>query len=244
MSTSEFRIALKLRLGIAFNALLPRCCCPQQTPICAHAVHLFSCNEMKTFVEMRHNALQHDLMQMGLHGAVRVIDSGLGGMINRDGRKGDLLFAGMGRNNTDLIIDLTVANPCSAAYLAHSSYIEKYALGLLEERKFTKYAEDYREIGVDFIPLAFEMFGATSDLFINFFKRLARLAADVNDIHYSVMHSYWQKRLSTTMQKYNAKILQHSQNKIARVTGLLRNGDVDLNDIVVNERHIHNYDSA
>jgi hypothetical protein len=29
------------------------------------------------------------------------------------------------------------------------------------------------------------------------------------------------------------------QNKIARVTGLLRNGDVDLNDIIENEQHIH-----
>jgi hypothetical protein len=30
-----------------------------------------------------------------------------------------------------------------------------------------------------------------------------------------------------------------SQNKIARVTGLLRNGDLDLNGAITNVRHIH-----
>jgi hypothetical protein len=51
---------------------------------------------------------------------------------------------------------------------------------------------------------------------------------------------YWQKRLSTTLQKYNAKALHLASNKIARANGLMRDGDVELNDIVVNERHIHN----
>ena len=45
--------------------------------------------------------------------------------------------------------------------------------------------------------------------------------------------------MSTTMQKYNAKILYMSQKKIARVNGMLRYGDVDMNDIVANERHVH-----
>jgi hypothetical protein len=163
-------------------------------------------------------------MQLGLHGAVRVIDSGLGQMMDRDGRKGDLLFPGHGRGNSDLVVDLTIGNATAQSYLEQSSYISKHVIGILETNKNTKYAAGYREMGVDFMPLAFEMHGAISDSFTKFFKKLIKSAAEVNDIHYCIMFSYWQKRMSTTMQKYNAKILHLSQNKIARVTGLLRNG--------------------
>ena len=83
--------------------------------------------------------------------------------------------------------------------------------------------------------------GQTSDLFIKFFKKLVRAASDVNGIPYSVMFNYWKIRISTTMQKYNAKIIHMSQNKIARVTRMLRNGDADLNDIITDQRHVHNF---
>ena len=89
--------------------------------------------------------------------------------------------------------------------------------------------------------MTFEMHGQTSDLFIKFFKKLVRAASDVNGIPYSVMFNYWKIRISTTMQKYNAKIIHMSQNKIARVTRMLRNGDADLNDIITDQRHVHNF---
>jgi hypothetical protein len=34
--------------------------------------------------------------------------------------------------------------------------------------------------------------------------------------------------------------LNHANLKIARLTGLMSDGDLDLNDTVLNERHIHN----
>ncbi len=43
------------------------------------------------------------------------------------------------------------------------------------------------------------------------------------------------------MQRFNAKIINMSQKKISRVTGMLRTGDVDLNDVIENERHVHNH---
>jgi hypothetical protein len=100
---------------------------------------------------------EHDLMQMGQHAAKRVIDSGLGRMIEEDGRKGDLLFAGMGSNNTDLVVDITVANACAPAYIHNSQHTEHYALSLLEKNKNRKYKETYRNVGIDFKPLAIEM---------------------------------------------------------------------------------------
>ena len=177
---------------------------------------------------------------MGRHGAKRVIDYGLGHMIEEDGRKGDLLFTGMGANNTDLVVDITIANALTRTYVAHAASVQNYALSSLEHIKMEKYFVAYRDVGIDFKPLAFEMHGAVSEtLFTKFFKKLAHAAAEENDIPYCVVHSYWQKRLSTTLQKYNAKALHLANNKIARANGLMRDGDVELNDIVVNERHMH-----
>jgi hypothetical protein len=42
-------------------------------------------------------------------------------------------------------------------------------------------------------------------------------------------------------KKYNANNVFHNAlNKIARVTGLMNNGDKDLNDTILNDRHIRN----
>jgi hypothetical protein len=239
MSSTEFRTALKLRLGVNFHHLLPRCCCPQRNNICNNGIHLFSCNEMKPFLQWRHDAIQHDLLQLGQYAMKRVTDSGLGRMTEEDGRKGDLLFAGMGKDNNDLVVDITIANPCCPTYLHHARDIEKYALTQLENGKFRKYSAQYHAVGVDFKPLAMEMFGATSDIFLKFLKALAKEAAEINDTPYCTTFSYWQKRISTTLQRYNAKVLQQSQYKIARVTGLLHDDHTDLNSAILNDRHIY-----
>jgi hypothetical protein len=102
----------------------------------------------------------------------------------------------------------------------------------LENVKYNKYRAQYHAVGVDFKPLAMEMFGATSDIFLKFIKTLAKDAAEINDTPYCTTFSYWQKRISTTLQRYNAKALQQSQYKIARVTGL-------LHDTILNDRHIY-----
>jgi hypothetical protein len=72
---------------------------------------------MKCFQQLRHNAVQKDLLQLAQRGAIRARDSGLGGLLEEDGRKGDLLLAGIDRSNTDLVLDITIANPCCNSYL-------------------------------------------------------------------------------------------------------------------------------
>ena len=133
-----------------------------------------------------------------------------------------------------------MAHPCNNSYLNSSTHIEKYALSLLEQRKTEKYAQAYRRVGIDFKPLAFEMFGATSDVFTKLFKNLTRAAADLNDIPYSVMFSYWQRRISTTIQLYNAKIINLSQLKLSRSNGS-REMDFDLVRAISNESLIHTH---
>ena len=59
-----------------------------------------------------------------------------------------------------------------------------------------------------------EMFGATSDIFLKFLQTLAKDAVEINDtLQHNIL--YWQKQISTTLQRYNAKVLQQSQYNIA-----------------------------
>jgi hypothetical protein len=89
-----------------------------------------------------------------------------------DGRKGDLLFSGMGQDNKDFVVDSTIANLCFPSYLHHARDVEKYdALTHLENGLYNKYRTQYHAVGIDFKPLAMEMFGATSDIFSSNFSR-------------------------------------------------------------------------
>jgi hypothetical protein len=118
---------------------------------------------------MRHDMLQFNLKQLGMHGGNNVIDSELGQMTENDGRKGDLLFNGMGKDGCGLVVDISIGTATAQSYLDRSAHISNYVLNKLEANKYTKYAAGYRNIGVDFTPLTFEMQGATSDLFDNLF---------------------------------------------------------------------------
>ena len=60
---------------------------------------------------------------MAKHGGVRAIDAGLSRMTEDDGRKGDILFPGFGRNGTDLlVVDICIANACAKSYVRNSRH--------------------------------------------------------------------------------------------------------------------------
>jgi hypothetical protein len=83
----------------------------------------------------------------------------------------------------------------------------------------------YHAVGVDFKPLAMEMFGATTDIFLKpFLKTLAKEAAETNDTPYSTKFSYWQKGISTTLQRYNhnTKLLESLAYYMMIITKLLK----------------------
>ena len=60
---------------------------------------------------------------------------------------------------------------------------------------------------------------SVTEVFSKLFKKLAEAASDVNGIPYSVMFSYWQRRMSTTLQRYNAKVFNLAQLKISKAGG-------------------------
>ena len=67
------------------------------------------------------------------------------------------------------------------------------------------------------------------------------LLYDANDIPYCISLSYWQKRLSTTIQKLSAIVLKATQSKISQKLGLQRDSALDLNDNIIDNGHLHHW---
>jgi DNA-binding IclR family transcriptional regulator len=74
--------------------------------------------------------------------------------------------------------------------------------------------------------------------FKKFIRRLATEISDANDVPYCIALSYWQRRMSTTLQRMNATILRSTQAKISRRLGMMREVDLDPNDHTFNGIHL------
>ena len=244
MSSSEFRVALKLRLGSPFYTQHPLCCCQDRTRVDTSPTHFFSCNEMKPFLLIRHDIIQTQFMKLAHHGKVAVSSGGLGGLVEEDGRKGDLLFPDLGHNYSSLVVDFCIANACAFCYLNNACETEGHALLQLEKIKIVKYQEAYRRVGVHFKPIAAEMHGVISKTFQWLLQKLVSKAAARSRIPYGILLSYWQKRISTALQKANAKVLHLAELKVAREFGFsadIIGGEERLfNDCVLNDNHNFN----
>ena len=65
------------------------------------------------------------------------------------------------------------------------------------------------------MPLAFEIYGAASNTAESLIKSLVNRAALLNKIPFSVLLSYWRRRMSTTsLQFYNSWIIEQAYLKI------------------------------
>ena len=62
-------------------------------------------------------------------------------------------------------------------------------------------------IDSDFMPMAFEIYGACSEKFEDFLKKMVKAASDANHVPYSVLLNDWRKRFSVTLQTFNARLI-------------------------------------
>ena len=94
-----------------------------------------------------------------------------------------------------------------------------YALQDLATHKINKYAARCEVFGSGFIPLAFEIYGATSPEVDNFIKAVASKAAEVNNINYAILLNYWKKRLSVNLQIGNVAIISEGYRRLFNYGG-------------------------
>ena len=65
----------------------------------------------------------------------------------------------------------------------------------------------------DFVALAFETYGGTSERFEKLIERISSKAAEFNNIPYHILLNYWKKRISTTLQIGNVSIISEAYRR-------------------------------
>ena len=157
-----------------------------------------------------------------------------------DRRRPDLLLSEMGTNGNDVYIDVTVGHPLLATYLKKACREKGYTLKILEEKKDRKYGVSCAEVGADFQGFAFESYGAASDKVFKMIHDLCLHASRISGIDYSRLTTYWKKRLSTTMQKENAKFIMKVSKLILTKRFQNRFHSRVPHVDCVNSEHVHN----
>ena len=74
-------------------------------------------------------------------------------------------------------LDVTIANPTSITYSNRGSSREEHvAIKDKEKLKNDKYSQQCQMIDSDFMPMAFEIYGACSEKFEDFLKKMVKAA--------------------------------------------------------------------
>ena len=159
-------------------------------------------------VKDRHDAIVHEVHSLSQHAAKsfsfpKYCD--LRTPTGDDGRTPDGLIRGL--NIKPLYLDVTIADPTSITYLNRGSSREEHvAIKDKEKLKNDRYSIRC-QIDSDFMPMAFEIYGACSGKFEDFLKKMVKAASDANNVPYSVLLNHWRKRFSVTLQTFNARLI-------------------------------------
>ena len=149
-------MALKYRLGIpVFREESPCPACHQPSDIMGD--HALGCGSHGERIA-RHNLLRDALYQTAVAASLAPVKEGRFLLPGKDARPADLLIPRWA-GGKDACLDVTVVSPLQRAMVAGAAATDGYALTKAFDRKVAKAAEDCRQAGLAFIPLAADTFG-------------------------------------------------------------------------------------
>ena len=105
-------------------------------------------------------------------------------------------------------LDVTITSPLQPSLISDAARCG-FALTNAEDRKYEQYAQKCAEIGIQFVPLAFESFGGFSDLVPKTLKRIALLADNRNfqPAGLSIAYNRLSQGVSVTLMRGSATML-------------------------------------
>ena len=210
-----FRRALKLRLGASFFDRPPSCRCKARNPIIdKNVVHSFICKLCTSSIKARHDALVHDFRALCKAAALHWITPRPGTLRTPSPDDRDVIPDGAihGLDEQPIYIDVTVGHPTCQYYLEKkgSAVTPHVTSDFREDVKVRKYKRICGLNESTFIPLAFETYGTYSNQTENLVKRLVGVAKDIHHCDFSSLLNYWRRRFSSTLQYFNAQIINES----------------------------------
>ena len=230
LSNDEFRKALWLRIGITFSERPHHCSCRNQPIIDEHIDHILTCKQFNGSIKNRHDLVVRELKSLCHHAGLQWTDCYIGQLRNVshvDGVTPDGYIVGLpGR---PFFIDVTIAHPTGATHMRNGSTRQKhFALSVLEANKIAKFEHRCNLFDSDFVPLALETYGGTSEKFDKLIEKLSSKAAEFNKIPYPILLNYWKKRISTTLQFGNVAIISEAYRRLFNFGAETLQRDFDL----------------
>ena len=70
-----------------------------------------------------------------------------------------------------------------------------------ENQKNAMYLERSRRAGYGFVPIVCESYGAWGSLFVEFFKKVMKHAAEARGIKEDIIATYWKRRIAVALHK-------------------------------------------
>ena len=128
----------------------------------------------------------------------------------------DLFIPFLGSGGNGLLLDAVFSDPRGASYVSQSANKIGHARKVNESKKNKKYKTLSSQIGYSFIGASLEIFGSINEKLQDLIKTLVQRAAERAMIPFSSLLGYWNKRLSMTVQRGNAKLWLDSS---VRMTG-------------------------
>ena len=106
-------------------------------------------------------------------------------------------------------LDITITSPLQPSIISNGARKSGFALRAAEDRKLEQYSEQCGNIGVQFIPMAFESFGGLFELVRKTLNRIALLSYNrgLSSACLSVAFSRLAQSVSVTLMRENAIML-------------------------------------
>ena len=177
LSSNEFRVALRYRLGVKLYENERKC------PFCKsgtlevmgdHAVSFHGRGDMISHDRVR------DKIISACSGALSSPICEQKSLLSDNNSRQRDVFLPVWNAGQPAALDITVASPLQSSLIINASEKSDFALSAAEDRNYKQYAQNCSEVGIQFIPLAFETFGGFSETVRKTLKRIATLADNRN----------------------------------------------------------------
>jgi hypothetical protein len=239
-TSKEFQIATLIRLGEQLVNIPQQCDCNRKIILDHLGTHLLSCPKSNG-TNMRHKVIQNDFLALATYAGYETTkeDPNLFTILDtNDHDRGDILikeipyngFKSDASNTKNLLLDITVGLPTAKSYVKKAAKQKSYLIDKLNEFKNDKYKQKCTEADMNFMPMAFEVFGAWSKETCKLFKFLIQQAADISGIQTTILHNYWASRISTSLMKYNSLYIINKCNTILKQHSTIRDEALMVND--------------
>ena len=209
LDSREMSIACRLRLGLPVYKLGVARVCPEchSCQITHHGYHSLICPSNGDRIS-RHNHLCDVLAGFTRSCATGVVKVEARGLIpGANDKPGDVTLTNWLEGRT-AAFDITVVSPVCQSYVKKAALASGHAASAAEARKDTKAYDKCAEQGLEFVPLAVEVFGGWGAIACEAFRKLAGFAANRSGKTRAEEYTFFLQRMAIALQRDNAHMVQ------------------------------------